>query len=94
MPAENLLEYKIGSGWGPLCEFLDHKEIPGMPFPKGNEMEGFIARCRMRNRNQMKNVLFRVLVVGGSMAATAFSAVVAYQRFAGPKLGQLVGVAA
>jgi len=28
VPAERLLEYELGSGWGPLCEFL------GMPEPE------------------------------------------------------------
>ena len=79
VPPENLLEYKVGK-WEPLCEFLGH-EVPERKFPRGNEAENFIDRCRTRNRNQMMNVLFRVLVVGGSMAATALSAAVAYQQF-------------
>ena len=81
VPADNLLEYKVGSGWGPLCEFLGH-EVPKRKFPRGNDTDDFIKRCRTRNRNQMMNVIFRVLVVGGSMAATALSAAMAYQQFA------------
>ena len=81
VPAENLLEYKVGSGWDPLCKFLGH-EVPKRNFPRGNDTDNFIDRCRTRNRNQMMNVVFRVLVVGGSMAATALSAAMAYQQFA------------
>ena len=33
---ERLLEYKLGSGWGPLCEFLG-KEVPNEEFPFVNE---------------------------------------------------------
>lgn len=33
---ERLLEYKLGSGWEPLCEFLG-KEVPEVPFPHVNE---------------------------------------------------------
>lgn len=33
---ERILEYKLGSGWEPLCNFLD-KPIPGDEFPRVNE---------------------------------------------------------
>ncbi|KAK1466603.1 hypothetical protein CTAM01_17005 [Colletotrichum tamarilloi] len=36
VPKERLLVYKLGEGWGPLCEFLD-LPVPDMPFPHGNE---------------------------------------------------------
>lgn len=36
VPREQLLEYKLGSGWEPLCEFLG-KEIPDTPFPHSND---------------------------------------------------------
>jgi hypothetical protein len=37
-PPERLFEYKLGSGWEPLCNFLD-KSIPDIPFPWINEGE-------------------------------------------------------
>ncbi|MCJ1478616.1 hypothetical protein MMC13_007297 [Lambiella insularis] len=37
-PKERLLEYKLGSGWEPLCTFLG-KEMPDVPFPRLNERE-------------------------------------------------------
>lgn len=36
VPKERLLDYTLGSGWGPLCEFLS-KEVPDEPFPWLNE---------------------------------------------------------
>lgn len=36
VPSERRLEYKLGSGWQPLCDFLG-KDIPDMPFPRVND---------------------------------------------------------
>lgn len=38
VPPENLLVYTMGSGWGPLCEFLG-KPLPEQEFPWVNEAE-------------------------------------------------------
>ena len=38
VPKELLLQYELGSGWQPLCDFLG-KPIPGTPFPRVNETE-------------------------------------------------------
>ncbi|KAK8108371.1 hypothetical protein PG984_014172 [Apiospora sp. TS-2023a] len=35
-PPGKLLEIPVGSGWGPLCEFLD-RPVPGTEFPRRNE---------------------------------------------------------
>lgn len=43
VPKENLLEWSVEEGWGPLCQFLD-KPVPSVPFPKANAGEGFAAR--------------------------------------------------
>ncbi|KAK1140972.1 hypothetical protein N8T08_009718 [Aspergillus melleus] len=37
-PPEQLLEYELGSGWEPLCEFLG-KPVPDEPFPQINDRE-------------------------------------------------------
>ena len=81
VPKEKLLEYKIGSGWEPLCDFLG-QETPKVPFPKSNDTDGFVNRCRTRNRAQMMNVAFRYMIAGGAMVATALSAAMAFQQFA------------
>ncbi|KAK3385696.1 hypothetical protein B0H63DRAFT_544128 [Podospora didyma] len=40
VPRERLLEYRLGDGWAPLCEFLG-KEVPDVEFPRVNEAEEF-----------------------------------------------------
>jgi hypothetical protein len=35
VPKENLLEFKPGDGWEPLCKFLG-KEIPDVEYPHAN----------------------------------------------------------
>ncbi|OSQ51215.1 sulfotransferase family protein [Marivita geojedonensis] len=37
---ERLLTYQLGSGWEPLCRFLD-VDIPEVPYPSGNESASF-----------------------------------------------------
>lgn len=49
VPPERRLEYKLGSGWGPLCQFLG-KDVPRAPFPMANDRrthtEDFLRRKR------------------------------------------------
>ncbi|KEQ89814.1 hypothetical protein D6C84_05362 [Aureobasidium pullulans] len=85
VPKENLLEYRMGEGWEPLCDFLEVPVPEGKKFPHTNDTDGFVDRCRARNRAQMMNVAFRALVVGGSVAATAFSAAMTIRRFVGSR---------
>lgn len=40
VPAQNLLEFKIGEGWEPLCKFLD-VPVPEQPFPFKNKRKDF-----------------------------------------------------
>jgi hypothetical protein len=85
VPADNLLEYKMGEGWTPLCEFLQVPEPAGQKFPRTNDTDGFVGRCRRRNRMQMMNVLFRATVVGGSLAAIVFSATMTVRKLLGSR---------
>lgn len=80
VPADQLLEYRVGSGWEPLCEFLGDK-VPDKEFPQSNDAEHFVQRCRTQNRKQMMNVVFRALVVGVPVVATALSATFAYTHY-------------
>ena len=84
VPPGQLLEFRVSSGWGPLCEYLG-RPVPSTPFPCSNDSEYFVDRCRTQNRKQMMNVLFRALVVGVPVLAAAISATVAYTHFV-PKL--------
>lgn len=43
-PADRLLTYELGSGWPPLCAFLGC-DIPGVPYPSGNEEDEFHTRA-------------------------------------------------
>jgi len=36
IPANQLLEYSVKEGWGPLCDFLQIETCPHTPFPKSN----------------------------------------------------------
>ncbi|KAK6433018.1 hypothetical protein LTR95_010807 [Oleoguttula sp. CCFEE 5521] len=81
VPAENLLEYKMGEGWKPLCDFLEVPVPEGLSFPRTNDTDGFVDRCRRRNRMQMMNVLFRATVVGGSLAAVVLGVTMSVRRF-------------
>lgn len=80
VPPERLLEYSIGD-WAPLCEFLG-EEIPDTPFPRGNDMADFFARCRTRNRMQMLNSALQAVTMGGALVATGLAATMAFKRFA------------
>ena len=85
VPPENLLMYKMGEGWKPLCDFLEVPVPEGKKFPRTNDTDGVVERCRARNRAQMMTVAFPCLVVGGSVAATALSAAVTIRRFIGSR---------
>lgn len=43
VPAGQLLEYRAGEGWEPLCQFLG-VPIPEEPFPHRNQRDQFIAQ--------------------------------------------------
>ncbi len=45
VPAARLLEYRIGDGWKPLCDFLGHP-VPDEPFPRLNDSDSFQQRVR------------------------------------------------
>lgn len=45
-PPERLLEFKLGGGWEPLCEFLGAK-VPDVPYPNVNDKEMFIGVHKM-----------------------------------------------
>lgn len=61
VPEENLLEYKLGSGWEPLCTFLG-KDIPDVEFPKVNETASMHEKMSIIARRGIKNLLRRVLL--------------------------------
>lgn len=60
VPKEQLLEYKLGQGWEPLCKFLD-KDIPSKPFPHVNESAEFAERQKVMGTLAMRRVAKRYL---------------------------------
>lgn len=42
VPPERLLNYRVGEGWGPLCDFLGIK-VPDFEFPHVNKTDQFLA---------------------------------------------------
>ncbi|KAI1121767.1 hypothetical protein F5Y10DRAFT_255620 [Nemania abortiva] len=72
VPPERRLEYKLGSGWEPLCAFLG-KEVPDVPFPRVNERkahsEDLKARQRMIFRGWIKTALWWGSGIGVAVAA-------------------------
>jgi hypothetical protein len=51
VPADRLLVFETGEGWGPLCEFLD-VPVPAEEFPRSNDSSSFQQRrCRMTERS-------------------------------------------
>ena len=55
VPEERRLEYKLGMGWGPLCEFLG-KEKPDGDFPHVNESAEFLDRIKYMRRTVAKRL--------------------------------------
>ena len=45
IPAERLLVYTVGDGWGPLCKFLG-LPVPADPYPSENSRAEFAARLK------------------------------------------------
>ena len=61
-PKERLLNYKLGSGWEPLCEFLG-KPVPNVPFPRVNEANTFQEKMRLIVRRALMNAFRRMMVI-------------------------------
>jgi len=60
VPKENLLEFQLKQGWGPLCEFLG-KDVPVGPFPHVNESAEFDERHRLIHKQIAIRIAKRVL---------------------------------
>ena len=72
VPKDRLLEYKLGQGWEPICNFLG-KDVPPMPFPHVNEGAEFAERQKLLGaqtirriaKNFLPSLLGVMAVVGG-----------------------------
>ncbi|MBV1870168.1 MAG: sulfotransferase family protein [Gammaproteobacteria bacterium] len=45
IPADRLLTYHTGSGWAPLCAFLN-KDVPDQPYPRTNSTAEFLEHLK------------------------------------------------
>jgi hypothetical protein len=67
VPKERLLEWEIGDGWGPLCEFLG-KPVPEVPFPHANARNGgWKEREEMANDRWIRKAFGRVILLVGAV---------------------------
>lgn len=67
VPPERLLEYDVGDGWGPLCEFLG-EDRPAAPFPYTNTISDFQHGLRGRNNRKIRNAIFKAVILVLGMA--------------------------
>ncbi|CAM1504580.1 Fc.00g021710.m01.CDS01 [Cosmosporella sp. VM-42] len=71
VPPENLLVYRMGEGWEPLCKFLG-KPVPDVEFPWVNEAAELKKMIKERiKRNTMAAAMVVLPWVGGAMAVGA-----------------------
>lgn len=67
VPKENLLEFKLGDGWEPLCQFLN-KDVPNEPFPFINESHEFLERIKLMEQQAMRRAAKNIIPVLGAVA--------------------------
>ena len=78
VPADRLLEYKLGEGWDRLCEFLGH-EVPNMPFPKLNDGAEFQDRLFVIKKLALLRAAKSYLPVLGALSGIIIAACVWYR---------------
>ncbi|KAI0199512.1 P-loop containing nucleoside triphosphate hydrolase protein [Astrocystis sublimbata] len=64
-----VLEYKLGSGWEPLCKFLG-KPVPAVPFPRKNDSAAFQGKITSYRSLFLMRALEKVAI--GLAGAVAF----------------------
>jgi hypothetical protein len=57
----DLLDYKLGSGWGPLCDFLGVDVPKGVEFPRGNEAHLLIDLTHKIQRQRVAALAMQLL---------------------------------
>ena len=64
VPKDKLLEYKLSSGWGPLCAYLG-KDIPDLDFPKVNETASMHEKIQIIIRRGLKSIFIKLMLYIG-----------------------------
>lgn len=59
VPSDQLLDYKLGDGWEPLCQFLD-LPIPDAPFPHINDTQDLLLVCNMAAKKVITKICIRL----------------------------------
>lgn len=59
VPEERLLNYRLGDGWEPLCQFLG-KPVPDVPFPHANEREVMKRRMVRKQWHFLRGAVVRL----------------------------------
>ena len=72
VPEERLLNYKLGTGWKPLCEFLG-KPIPDAPFPHKNEADVLQRAFSVAILKALRRSALNIALVLGIMASITWA---------------------
>ncbi|GAP85292.2 putative efflux pump antibiotic resistance protein [Rosellinia necatrix] len=64
VPADRRLEYRVGDGWEPLCDFLGVDVPHGVPFPRGNDGA---ALDKVANSRYREYFVLAAKVAGGTV---------------------------
>lgn len=70
---QDLLEYEVSQGWGPLCKFLE-KKVPESEFPRLNDVENFqawMSAMRTRQAINLTKAAAPILAVLGVVCAAS-----------------------
>lgn len=78
-PKERLLEYKLGSGLGPLCEFLG-KPVPEVPFPQINETAATQEMIVLAVRRDLWDIAQRGAIFGAGLAFAGVAVALVYYK--------------
>lgn len=71
-PKERLLEYRLGDGWEPLCQFLG-KPVPDVPFPNVNDKAHMNETLAIMAKQSIVNVLKNGLRYAVPLAAAGLA---------------------
>ena len=66
VPPERLLEYKLGTGWGPLCQFLG-KEEPQEEFPRLNDEQVMKEKMSKEQRKRFPAGFRKLAIYAGPL---------------------------
>lgn len=64
VPKDRLLDYRLGSGWEPLCDFLG-TQVPQTPFPHLNESKEFEIWMRNTQKRELEKGIREIWKAAG-----------------------------